>query len=98
MRAGLAAWQARVRSTASDGRTRRRRALAVGTVAAGIAALVAACGPASGSTLGGAAGSPANTSTVTYAMAPTTKASYAFPFISVNESANFSVYNINDFQ
>jgi peptide/nickel transport system substrate-binding protein len=98
MRAGLATWQARVRSTAPDGRARRRRALALGTVAAGIAALVAACGPASGSTTGGAAGSPADTTTVTYAMAPTTKASYAFPFISVNESANFSVYNVNDFQ
>ena len=98
MRAGLATWQARVRSTASDGRARRRRALAVGTVAAGIAALVAACGPVSGSGAGGAAGSPASTGTVTYAMAPTTKASYAFPFISVNESPNFSVYNINDFQ
>jgi peptide/nickel transport system substrate-binding protein len=97
MRAGLAAWQARVRTTATDGRARRRRALAVGTVAAGIAALVTACGPASGSTAGGSA-SQGNTSTVTYAMAPTTKASYAFPFITVNESANFSVYNINDFQ
>jgi peptide/nickel transport system substrate-binding protein len=70
----------------------------VGTAAAGIAALVAACGSATGSTGGGAAGSPANTSTVTYAMAPTTKASYAFPFISVSESSNFSVYNISDFQ
>jgi peptide/nickel transport system substrate-binding protein len=69
----------------------------VSTVAAGIAALVAACGPAAGSTTG-AAGSPADTSTVTYAMAPTTKASYAFPFITVNESSNFSVYNVNDFQ
>jgi peptide/nickel transport system substrate-binding protein len=70
----------------------------VGTVAAGIAALVAACGSATGSTGSGAAGSPADTRTVTYAMAPTTKASYAFPFISVNESSNFSVYNISDFQ
>jgi peptide/nickel transport system substrate-binding protein len=70
----------------------------VGTVAAGIAALVAACGPASGSTAGGPAASQVNTSTVTYAMQPTTKASYAFPFISVNEGANFSIYNINDFQ
>jgi peptide/nickel transport system substrate-binding protein len=98
MRAGLAAWQARVRSTATDGRARRRRVLAVGTVAAGIAALVAACGPASGSTAGGAAGSQSNSSTVTYAMAPTTKASYAFPFISVAQSVNYSVYNVNDFQ
>jgi peptide/nickel transport system substrate-binding protein len=98
MRAGLAAWQAWVRSTATDGRARRRRALAVGTVAAGIAALVAACGSASGSTAGGAAGSQSNSSTVTYAMAPTTKASYAFPFISVAQSVNYSVYNVNDFQ
>jgi peptide/nickel transport system substrate-binding protein len=98
MRAGLATWQAWVRSTAPDGRARRRRALAVGTVAAGIAALVAACGPASGSTGAGAAGDPGNTSTVTYAMAPTTKASYAFPFVSVAQSVNYSVYNIEDFQ
>jgi peptide/nickel transport system substrate-binding protein len=97
MRAGLAAWQARVRITAQDGRARRRRALAVSTVAAGIAALVAACGPASGSTAAGSA-SQANTSTVTYAMQPTTKASYAFPFISVNDGSDFSIYNINDFQ
>jgi peptide/nickel transport system substrate-binding protein len=98
MRAGLAAWQARVRSTAPDGRARRRRALAVGTVGAAIAALVAACGSATGSTVGGSAASQANTSTVTYAMPPTTKASYAFPFVSVAQSAQDSVYNLNDFQ
>jgi peptide/nickel transport system substrate-binding protein len=98
MRAGLAAWQARVQSSAPDGRARRRRVVAAGCVAAGIAALVAACGPASGSTVGGSTVTQSNTSTATYAMAPTTKASYAFPFISVNQAVNYSVYNVNDFQ
>ena len=72
--------------------------LAAGCVAAGIAALVAACGPASGAASGGSAASQVNTSTVTYAMAPTSEASYAFPFISVAQAAQFSVYNVNDFE
>ncbi len=80
------------------GHARRRRALAACCVATGVAALAAACGPASGATAGGTTVGQANTSTVTYAMAPTTKASYAFPFVSVAQAAQFSVYNINDFQ
>jgi peptide/nickel transport system substrate-binding protein len=72
--------------------------LAACCAATGIALLVAACGPASGAVSGGSAASQGNTSTVTYAMAPTSEASYAFPFVSVGESLNFSVYNVNDFQ
>jgi peptide/nickel transport system substrate-binding protein len=98
MRAGLAARQARIRSAATGGRARRRRGLAACCVATGIAALVAACGSASGAASGGSAVSQGNTSTATYAMAPTTKASYAFPFISFANSADLSVYNQNDFQ
>ncbi len=97
MRAGLAAWQARRRSARAGGRS-GRRVLAACSAATGIVALVAACGPASGAASGGSAGGDGNTSTVTYAMAPTASATYAFPFVSVSEPANFSVYNANDFQ
>ncbi len=96
MRAGLAAWQARKRTGAGQ-RARGRRVLAACCAATGIAALVAACGPTPGAASGGS-GSQGDTSTVTYAMAPTTKASYAFPFISVAQAAQSSIYNINDFQ
>ncbi len=98
MRAGLAAWQARVRKGTPDGHARRRRVVAAGCVAAGIAALVAACGPVSGSTASGSTASQTSTSTATYAMEPTTKASYAFPFVSVAQSVDYSIFNINDFQ
>ena len=98
MRAGLAAWRARTRSGAPRSRARGRRALAACCVATGIAALVAACGPASGATSGGPAPSQGDTSTVTYAMQPGGQASYALPFISGAQAAQFSVYNVNDFQ
>jgi peptide/nickel transport system substrate-binding protein len=98
MRAGLAAWQARKRSSGPHSRARGRRVLAACCAAAGIAALVAACGPASGAASGGSPVSQSDTSTVTYAMQPGGQASYAFPFISVAQAAQFSVYNVNDFQ
>jgi peptide/nickel transport system substrate-binding protein len=97
MRAGLAAWQARKRSGALGSRARGRRALAASCAAVGIAALMAACGQA-GAASGGSPVSHADSSTVTYAMQPGGQASYAFPFISVNQAAQFSVYNVNDFQ
>lgn len=91
----------RAAGPATDGASGRvgccRRALAACCAAAGLAGLLAACGPASGAALGGA-GAPVSTSTVTYAMQPNTQASYAFPFISVAEAAQSSIYNINYFQ
>jgi peptide/nickel transport system substrate-binding protein len=61
--------------------------------------VVAACGPAVGATSGTSGAAQGNTSTVTYAMQPGGQASYAFPFIgSPSEAAQFSVYNVNDFQ
>jgi peptide/nickel transport system substrate-binding protein len=98
MRAGLAAWQARKPSSSPGSRARGRRALAACCAAIGIAALVAACGPVSGAASGGSSVSHGDSSTVTYAMQPGGQASYAFPFISVGEAAQFSVYNVNDFQ
>jgi peptide/nickel transport system substrate-binding protein len=98
MRAGFAAWQARQQSGGPGSRTRGRRALAACCAAAGIAALLAACGPAAGATSGSAPVSHADSGTVTYAMQPGGQASYAFPFISVAQAAQFSVYNVNDFQ
>jgi peptide/nickel transport system substrate-binding protein len=74
------------------------RLLAVSCAAVGLALLAAACGPASGATSGGPQ-TPADTSTVTYALPPTTQATYIFPFVGANKPASdFSVYNINDFQ
>jgi peptide/nickel transport system substrate-binding protein len=72
-----------------------RRLLIACCAAVGLTLLAAACGPASGATSGGPQGS-ANTSTVTYALPPTTQATYIFPF--VESGVDFSVYNINDFQ
>jgi peptide/nickel transport system substrate-binding protein len=98
MRAGLAAWRARKPSSAPGSRARGRRVLAACCAAIGTAALAAACGPASGATTGGSTVSHGDSSTVTYAMQPGGQASYAFPFISVAQAAQFSVYNVNDFQ
>src|SRR5215469_7908333 len=100
MRAGRAAREAR-RLSGVPGRGaagRARRVLAACCAAAGLAALVAACGPASGATSGGST-HPTDTSTVTYALLPTTQATYIFPFVSASKpGSDFSVYNINDFQ
>jgi peptide/nickel transport system substrate-binding protein len=97
MRAGLAARQARNRSGVGRRGAYHHRALAACCAAVGLVGLVAACGPASGAASGGGV-QPSNTSTVTYAMQPETMASYAFPFISVGEAAQYSIYNVNDFQ
>jgi peptide/nickel transport system substrate-binding protein len=73
--------------------------MTAGCAAAGLAVLLAACGPAIGGTSGSSSSAPASSdggTTATYAMAPGGQAQYPFPFI---ESLAFdSVYNINDYQ
>jgi peptide/nickel transport system substrate-binding protein len=73
--------------------------MAAGCAAAGLAILLAACGPAIGGTSGGSGSTPADTdggTTVTYAMAPGGQALYPFPFM---DNLDFdTVYNVNDFQ
>jgi peptide/nickel transport system substrate-binding protein len=92
MRAGLAAIrQAR-------GRGLRRRALGACCAMAGLAVVLAACGPASSAISGGTQAGSAGTNSVTYAMNPGGSASYPFPFMAGNYNANASIYNINDFQ
>jgi len=59
----------------------------------GLAALLAACGPASGSSAVGT--TPVNGGTATYAMEPSFNATYIFPFDNAND---FTVSNIDDFQ
>jgi peptide/nickel transport system substrate-binding protein len=95
MRAGRAAWQPWKLSGGHSHAGRSRRVLAACCAAAGLTVLAAACGPASGATSGGQ-GHSTDTSTVTYALQPTTQATNIFPF--VENPLNFSVYNINDFQ
>ncbi len=89
MRAGLGAIR----------RTLGKRALGACWAAAGLATVLAACGPASSATSGGATpdGSAASNS-VTYAMQPGGFANYPFPFMAGNFDSDFSVYNVNDFQ
>jgi peptide/nickel transport system substrate-binding protein len=101
MRAGPAtvrrAWQ-RGPGKRSGG---RRRTLGAGCAAAGLAILLAACGPAIGGTTGGSGSSPSGSNggtTATYAMAPGGLAQYPFPFIDDSVSQFDSVYNLNDFQ
>lgn len=90
MRAGLAAI-----------RRARRRGLGACCAVAGLATLLAACGPASsatsGGSQGGSAGSAASNS-VTYAMLPGGYASYPFPFFAGAAGALYSTFNANDFQ
>src|SRR5215475_2913724 len=98
MRAGHAARQTRRLSVLPSGAGRGRRVLAACCAAAGLAVLAAACGPAHGST-SGSAPKGTDTSTVTYALPPTTQATYIFPFMGAAQHAgDFSVYNVNDFQ
>jgi peptide/nickel transport system substrate-binding protein len=73
-----------------------RGALGACCAAAGLATLLAACGPASGAASGGT--TPSNGGTVTYAMQPGGQADYIFPFITTAEASADSVFNINDFQ
>jgi peptide/nickel transport system substrate-binding protein len=67
----------------------------------GLAAVLAACGPASSATSGsssqgGSTGSATNSAT--YAMLPGGYASYPFPFFTTNTFGNDSTFNTNDFQ
>jgi peptide/nickel transport system substrate-binding protein len=67
----------------------------------GLAAVLAACGPASSGTSGssGQGGSTgAATNSATYAMLPGGFASYPFPFFTINTFGNDSTFNTNDFQ
>jgi peptide/nickel transport system substrate-binding protein len=80
------AWQARPGS-------RRRMALIASLVAAALAVTVAACGVGSGATVNGSP--PQGSSTATYALAPSSLANFIFP---LDNSPNFTVYNVNDFQ
>src|SRR5215467_4964803 len=77
-----------------------RRALAACCAVAGLAAVLAACGPASSSTTSGSShastGSASNS--VTYAMQPGGYANYPFPFFAGQYISDDSVYNVNDFQ
>jgi peptide/nickel transport system substrate-binding protein len=68
------------------------------SAAACLAALLAACGPASDAAPGGAPAASGNGHTVTYAMQPGGQASYIFPFISDQNSVDYNVYNLDDFQ
>ncbi|HEY7324117.1 MAG TPA: ABC transporter substrate-binding protein [Streptosporangiaceae bacterium] len=97
MRAGRAAWRPRKLIGGPIRGGRGRRLLATCCTAVGLTVLAAACGPASATS--GGAGVPADTSTVTYALPPTTQATYIFPFVAASKpGADFSVYNVNDFQ
>ena len=92
MRAGLAAIrQARRRGL-------RGRALGACCAAAGLATVLAACGPASSATSGASQPAAASGNSVTYAMQPGTAASYPFPFMAGNYIGDDSVWNVNDFQ
>jgi peptide/nickel transport system substrate-binding protein len=92
MRAGLAA----VRRARKRGL--RGRVLGACCAAAGLATVLAACGPASSAAPGGApAGSDGGT-TATYAMSPGGYATYPFPFMAGKYESDDSVSNVNDFQ
>jgi len=98
MRAGRAARRPRKLIGGPIRGGRGRRLLAASCAAAGLTVLAAACGPASGATSGGTV-HPTDTSTITYALQPTTQATYIFPFVAASKpGADFSVYNVNDFQ
>jgi peptide/nickel transport system substrate-binding protein len=71
----------------------RRTALTACLAAAGLAVTVAACGARPDGP--GSDGPPQGPSTVTYALAPGAYADYILPF---DDSDNYSVYNVNDFQ
>jgi peptide/nickel transport system substrate-binding protein len=76
------------------GSGRGRGALSAGCAAAGLAVILAACGPVSaGSSSAGT--TPTSGGTATYATLPGFPANYIFPFDDFNY---FNVSNINDFQ
>jgi len=75
--------------------------MTAGCAAAGLAILLAACGPAIGGTSGSSGSAAANSdggTTATYAMAPGGQAGYPFPFIDLSVGQWDTVYNIDDFQ
>jgi peptide/nickel transport system substrate-binding protein len=73
--------------------------LAACCAVAGLAAVLAACGPASSATSGSSGRSTgSSTNSVTYAMQPGGYANYPFPFFAGQYISNDSVYNVNDFQ
>jgi peptide/nickel transport system substrate-binding protein len=76
----------------------RGRVLGACCAAAGLATVLAACGPASSATSGGAPAGSSGGSSATYAMLPGGYASYPFPFMAGAYGANDSVSNVNDFQ
>ncbi len=75
--------------------SRSRRVLGAGCAVAGLAALVAACGPASSATSGGS--TPVDGGTVTYAMEPGAEANYIFPFINA-ATGDYTATNTDNFQ
>jgi peptide/nickel transport system substrate-binding protein len=94
MRAGLAALR---RARKRSGR-RGSAALSAFSAAACLAALLAACGPVTSAVSGGAPAPAHSGNTVTYALRPGGQASYIWPYISSDNGAAFTVYNVNDFQ
>jgi peptide/nickel transport system substrate-binding protein len=91
MRAALAAIRR------ARGRGLRHRALGACCAAAGLATVLAACGPASSATSGSPPGLGSG-NTATYAMQPGGYASYPFPFMAGIYNSDLSIYNVNDFQ
>jgi peptide/nickel transport system substrate-binding protein len=92
MRAGLAA----IRRAGRRGL--RGRALGACCAAAGLALVLAACGPASSATSGASLPAVADTTTATYAMLPGGSAVYPFPFMAGQYGGDDSTFNVNDFQ
>src|SRR5215469_14190668 len=79
--------------------TAYRRTLAACCAVAGLAAVLAACGPASSATSGSGSGSTGSSSnSATYAMIPGGYASYPFPFYTLSTIGSDSTFNTNDFQ
>ncbi len=74
---------------------RGRGALGACCAAAGVAILVAACGPVSSSSSGSVGTTPTSGGLATYATLPGLNATYIFPF---DGGANFNVTNAEDFQ
>jgi len=77
------------------GRRMRRRGLVAGVALAGLALLVAACGPVSAGTADSVGTTPVSGGVATYATEPGLNVSYIFPF---ETGSNFNVSNTNEFQ
>ena len=76
----------------------RGRVLGACCAAAGLATVLAACGPASSTATGGSPAGSGGGTTATYAMLPGGYASYPFPFMAGKYLDFDSVSNVNDFQ